>query len=115
MTVTEFYKKVEGNYESIKGRLKSDERIFIFLNKFRNEQNYTKFMSAVEANDMDKLLLYANQLIDVAGTLSLDKFVEVMKCFLVQLREENRGTIDKRLINAIKKEYQKTIKYIDEI
>ena len=54
MTVQECYQQIQGNYENVLKRLKTDERIVKFLELFLSDTTYEKLSEAVNAkNDQE--------------------------------------------------------------
>lgn len=51
MTVQECYQQIQGNYENVLKRLKTDERIVKFLELFLSDTTYEKLSEAVNAKN----------------------------------------------------------------
>ncbi len=115
MLINEFYEKIGGDYDNIKGRLCTDEIIKKFILKFPNERSYGELMAAVEANDLENALLAAHRMKGVVANLSFDKLLAVLTELLAWLRVENQDTINMELIEQIKEYYQNTISLIQEL
>ncbi len=115
MTLKEFYEKIDGDYDSVKGRLCNDEIIKKFVLKFLNEKSYEELMMAANANDVENALLAAHKMKGVVSNLSFDKLFGVLTELLGWLRQENQDTVNMELIEQVKEYYQETISLIQEL
>ncbi len=115
MSVNEFYDKIEGNYEDIKGRLRSDELIARFLQKFLTENTYSSLVEAVEAQDVEASIFAVHKLKGVAANLSFTKLFELSNAFLTDLRKENQTVVDKEMMQQVATEYERVIQAIQEM
>ncbi len=112
MTIQEFYTEIEGNYESMLGRLCNEALIHKFLLKFLDEKSYGNLMTAVEENNIENAIAAAHQMKGVVSNLSFDKLVSVLVELLSDLRQENQTVINMELIELVKEYYQKIIALI---
>ncbi len=115
MQIQEFYEKIEGDYENIKGRLRSDDLIQRFVLKFLNEKSFEEMMVTAENNDVENTILTSHKLKGVVANLSFDKLFTLLTALLADLRQENQDTVNMELIQKIKEEYEYTIKMIGEL
>ncbi len=115
MTIQEFYEKIGGDYEGVKGRLCNDDIIKRFVLKFLNEKSYEELMAAVEANDVANAISATHKMKGVVSNLSFDRLFTVVTELLAWLRQENQDTINMEMVEKITEEYQKTISLIQEL
>lgn len=71
MTIRECYEQMGADYEDVKRRLASDERIEKFFLMFTRDPSYNELVSAMEAGDAATVFRMAHTLKGVAGNLSL--------------------------------------------
>ncbi len=115
MTVRELYDAVNGDYEDILGRLRSDDLILRFLRKFLTEPSYAHMCSAAELGDVQETIMAAHRLKGVAANLSFTDLCEKLVALLTQLRQENQTEIDKDLMEAVIIQYEKTIHLVEQL
>ncbi len=115
MTIQEFYEKIGGDYEGVKGRLCNDDIIKRFVLKFLNEKSYEELLAAVEANDVVNAISATHKMKGVVSNLSFDRLFTVVTELLAWLRQENQDTINMEMVEKITEEYQKTISLIQEL
>ncbi len=115
MLLTEFYKNIEGDYENIKGRLRSDAIIEKFVKKFLDEKSYEEMMAAANANDVQETISTSHKLKGVTANLSFDKLCNILTELLVDLRKENQTEVNMELIEKAKECYEYTIQMIKEL
>ncbi len=114
MVVSEFYAKIDGDYEGIKGRLRSDAIIEKFLIKFLEEKSYDELMAAAKDNNVQEAISAAHKMKGVTANLSLTPLYNVLTELLAKLREENQTVVDEVLLQKATEEYQKIIKVLQE-
>ncbi len=115
MLIQEFYEKIEGDYENIKGRLQSDELIQRFVLKFLKEKSFEEMMETAANNDVQNTILTSHKLKGVVANLSFDRLFTLVSELLADLRKENQDSVNMDLIQKIKEEYEFTIKLIQEL
>ena len=71
MTVQECYQQIQGNYENVLKRLKTDERIAKFLELFLSDTTYEKLSEAVNAKNDQEILKCVHDLKGMALNLVL--------------------------------------------
>ncbi len=114
MQVQELYEKVGGDYEGIKGRLRSDEIIKKFLLKFPEEKNYGALVAAVECGDAEEAFAAAHAMKGVVANLSFPKLHEALAELTEQLRPGTE-TPDKALLQVVVKYYEEIVDVIQEL
>ena len=71
MTVQECYQQIQGNYENVLKRLKTDERIVKFLELFLSDTTYEKLSEAVNAKNDQEIFKCVHDLKGMALNLGL--------------------------------------------
>ncbi len=115
MSIRELYVALNGDYEDILGRLRSDDLILRFLRKFLDEPSYAHMCSAADLGDVQETILGAHRLKGVAANLSFTELCDKLIALLTSLRQENQTEIDKELLGAVVAQYEKTIRLIEEL
>ena len=71
MTVQECYQQIQGNYENVLKRLKTDERIVKFLELFLSDTTYQKLSESVNAKNNQEIFKCVHDLKGMALNLGL--------------------------------------------
>lgn len=117
MTVNEFYKIIDGNYEEILSRLVTDERIHRFLVKFLETDDMNCLKKGWEENDRQKIFDYSHRLKGIALNLSLTNLAKYTS-HLTELYRNNYPENPESGEEAYQKcckEYELLISYIKKI
>lgn len=73
MTVTEFYNKIGGDYESAIGRFRSEALVKRFLPMFLRDPSFSELTDALENDDVNTAFRAAHTLKGVSANLSLSQ------------------------------------------
>lgn len=114
MSVKDFYETIGGNYQVAIDRLGSDSIIKVFIQKFKEEKNYSELISAVECGDIEKSFAAAHNLKGVSGNMSFDGLFNVVNSLVEQLRPQTE-IANKVLVEKITDEYEKIILAIGQL
>lgn len=71
MNLIEFYDKIGGAYEEVKGRLMTDDRIMKYLNKFLEVDYYQQMMSCIKAENWEDAFRFSHDLKGIGLNLGL--------------------------------------------
>lgn len=115
MLMEEFYEKINGDYNNIKGRLRNDILIEKFVKKFLNEKGYEELIIATDNKDIENSISAAHKLKGVAANLSFTTLYNSLTELLIQLRKEDVKDIDEVLLQNVKNDYNKIIGVIEEL
>ncbi len=55
MTIEDFYKKIDGDYDDALSRLANESRIDKYIRKFAENTDYEKYLSAMEAENSEEI------------------------------------------------------------
>lgn len=115
MTVQEFYKAVNGNYEEALGRMMKDELIKKFLIKFLNDQSFNRLCDAMEANNYEQGFKEAHTLKGVSGNLALTGLFKASDRLTEDLRDGKGSENSQAYMEETKREYEIVKAAIDEL
>lgn len=110
MTIQQCYAVIDGNYDEVVSRLRTDERIKKFLLKVADDKSFELLCTAMHDRDMETAFRAAHTLKGVCLNLSITKLFEVSS----ELTEALRGKTEyseqyEPLLENVRKEYEKTI------
>lgn len=91
MSLEAFYSSVDGDYEGVKARLLTDERILKFVNLFFADPTYETLVSTLEAGDMKEAFRAAHTMKGVARDLGLTKLADPASDLADALRPNDEG------------------------
>jgi HPt (histidine-containing phosphotransfer) domain-containing protein len=116
MTIQEFYDETGGNYEDVKSRLLSDERICRFVFKFKDDKSMELLRSSLGKNDFNEAFRAAHTLKGVSQNLAFDRFY-VSTNKLTEILREARCMPDDidELVAVVEEDYKKIMDCIDAI
>lgn len=94
------YMEFEGDYDNVMGRLKSEQLILRFLNKFLTDKSFELFETAMGEKDYDEALRGVHTLKGICQNLSFSRLYESSS----------------RITNALKeKDYNKAVEMAPEL
>ncbi len=76
MQLTDFYLMVHGDYDEVKGRLMTDERILKYLRKFPCMDDYENLEKALEAGQWQDAFRFSHNLKGMCMNLGLQSLYE---------------------------------------
>ena len=89
MTVKECYDEMGGNYESVTGRLRSDERIVRFLSRIPTDPCIAELESSMKSGDAPTAFRASHTLKGICLNLSLDKLSASANALTDELRNKD--------------------------
>ena len=115
MTVQECYQQIQGNYENVLKRLKTDERIVKFLELFLSDTTYEKLSEAVNAKNDQEILKCVHDLKGMALNLGLTALQQAAQNLCEAVRYGEPSVDISPLYQEVTKEYQKVVDIIHVI
>ena len=107
MTVQECYQQIQGNYENVLKRLKTDERIVKFLELFLSDTTYEKLSEAVNAKNDQEIFKCVHDLKGMALNLGLTALQKAAQNLCDAVRTVNHQLILIRYIRKLPKNIRK--------
>lgn len=111
MSLQDCYAALEGNFDEVKGRLRSERMIQKFALKFLNDGSYNGLCEALEQGNAEEAFRAAHTIKGVCQNLSFTKLGQSSD----ELTESLRGGISpeaRELFERVKNDYQQTVSAI---
>lgn len=112
MTIQEFYKKIEGDYEDVLLRIPSEDLVIRFVNRFLSDQTYNEFIKAVEEGDIKQSFESSHKLKGIVANLSFTKLYTLVSKACEELRTLQEPA-NKTLVEEITENYNYIIEQIN--
>lgn len=107
MTVKECYEKMEGDFEDVVSRLRTNERIQKFLMKVSNDKSFDLLCKSIEAENWEEAFRAAHTLKGICQNLSITRLYKSTSLLSDSLRE-GKGDSQEiiSMVNQVKKDYE---------
>jgi HPt (histidine-containing phosphotransfer) domain-containing protein len=115
MTVQECYEKMNGDYEGVKGRLLTDERIQKYLIQFTNGTDYKQMVDAINNKDYDLAFRMSHNLKGVSLNLGITQLQKTSEVLCEEFRNGEPKNDITGLLQAVTDAYQDTLAAIKEL
>jgi HPt (histidine-containing phosphotransfer) domain-containing protein len=109
MTVQECYESIKGDYEGVKGRLLTDERIQKYLVKFSNATDYQQMVDAINQEDYELAFRMSHNLKGVSLNLGITQLQKTSEVLCEEFRNGKPKNDITGLLDAVTDEYNRTI------
>jgi HPt (histidine-containing phosphotransfer) domain-containing protein len=100
---------MNGDYEGVKGRLLTDERIKKYLIKFANATDYQQMVDAIEQNDYDLAFRMSHNLKGVSLNLGITQLQKTSEVLCEEYRNGAPQNDVTGLLQAVTDAYNQTI------
>ena len=114
MTLKECYEAMEGNYEEVLGRLRSERLVQKFILKFLDDGSYELLRKSLETEDYKEAFRASHTIKGVCQNLSLNKLLDSSE----KLTEALRGGWTPEaagLAEQVAADYEQTVSAIKEL
>lgn len=116
MTVKECYDAMEGNYQEVESRLRTEERIKKFLCKVPEDKSYELLCNSLEQKNMDEAFRAAHTIKGVCQNLALTKLGNSAEALTDCLRDKREYTAEvEELFAQVQKDYAETVECIRKL
>lgn len=121
MTIQQCYEAMGSSYEEVFQRLRNEQLIRKFVLKFLDDQSFQSLLTKIVEGDTKGAFLVAHTLKGVSQNLGFVDLYEASAELTEALRKEEgiEGTVEAKLVDAVKKAYEKTVcairKYQEEV
>ena len=115
MTIQEFYTAVGGNYEDVKGRLITDERIKKFVFRFLGAEDFSLMMKGVEDKNWEQVFMYSHNLKGVGYNLGLNAMADAASDLCEMVRHGAPESPIDEPVGKVKAFYESTCAAIEEL
>ena len=107
MTVKECYEEMEGDFEDVASRLRTNERIKKFLVKVLNDTSFDLLCKSVEEENWEEAFRAAHTLKGVCQNLSITKLYKSASLLSDSLREGKRDNQEIiPMLKQVEKDYE---------
>ncbi|EJW92918.1 HPt domain protein, partial [gut metagenome] len=89
MSLEELYQRIDGNYQSIIERLRTEERVRKFVLLFLQDTSFCSFQEALEKGNVEEAFRAVHTLKGVCMNLSFDGLLQVSSDLTEALREKD--------------------------
>ncbi len=114
MTLKECYTALEGDYEEVIARLRSEKMVQKFVLKFLNDKSHELLVTSMETKNYEEAFRAAHTIKGVCQNLSFTKLYESSHILTENLRAGYGAGTDE-LVQRVEKDYQQTIAAIKEL
>ena len=108
MTLQECYAALEGDYEGVMGRLRTERLVQKFVLKFLDDGSYNLLTSSMESGDYDEAFRAAHTIKGVGQNLSFNKLYESSHLLTEALRSKDIEAAAP-LYEQVKADYAQTV------
>jgi HPt (histidine-containing phosphotransfer) domain-containing protein len=115
MTVQECYEAMNGDYEGVKGRLLTDERIQKYLTKFLNSIDFQQLLDSLKSEDYEVAFRMAHNLKGVGLNLGLSELQQNSSVLCEALRGGKPQVDISDMLEAVQQSYDKTVGAIKQL
>lgn len=104
MTIKEFYRITESDYEDVMRRLGKESLVQMFVQKLSEDKNYERMKQALRDGDLREAFERAHTLKGIAGNLGLKRLYEAVFLLVENLRNNVTGE-DRELVERVDRAY----------
>ncbi len=106
MTIKEFYKFIDGNYDEVVARMAGEERVKKFLPKFLQDKSFEELCDSFEKEDWETAFRAAHSIKGVCANFSFEKLRASSSELVEDLRDGNPGENVTELYNRVVADYR---------
>lgn len=114
MTVKECYEALEGDYDDVMGRLRSEALVHKFAIKFLEDKSYENICKSIEEGNIEEAFRGAHTLKGVCQNLSFTKLYQSSEKVTELLRNGNID-VPHDLLEKLKEDYEQTINSLKKL
>mgnify|MGYP002510449831 FL=1 len=107
MTLKECYEALEGDYEGVVARLRSEKMVQKFVLKFLNDKSYELLEASLKEENYEDAFRAAHTIKGVCQNLNFTKLYESSSRLTESLRS-GKGEETDELLEHVRKDYQQT-------
>lgn len=114
MTVEEFYKKINADYQDVIRRLASKEIVDRIVIKFKEDQTFNNLQEALKQKDYKEAFRFVHTLKGTSANLGFTKLYESSNILTESLRNDVFDNLEKEYEN-VRKDYQEIITFLTQV
>lgn len=115
MNIYEFYRKINGSYDTVHACLQSDKLILKFIYKFLDEKSYLKLLNSINDGDYEAAFLAAHSLKGICQNLGFSELFEVTDIITEALRGGKKPENLEDMFCNVTDRYNRTVNAILEL
>lgn len=115
MTAKECYEFMNGDYEDVEGRLLTEERIIKYLNRFKESQEYSLMVEALEEENYEVAFRAVHNLKGISLNLGFTGLIKASTELCESLRNGKPTGDISPLLAEVTKEYNLVIDAVKEL
>ncbi|MCI9139297.1 Hpt domain-containing protein [bacterium 1XD42-8] len=115
MTLKECYEEMEGDFEDVTSRLRTNERIQKFLLKVLDDKSFDLLLKSIEAEDWEEAFRAAHTLKGVCQNLAITRLYKSVSPLSDSLREGKRDSELLPMLKQVEKDYEHITKCIKRL
>lgn len=115
MNVKEFYAEVSGNYEEVMERLMTEARVYKFLNRFLDTDDFQRMNEGFDKENWEEAFRYSHNLKGVCLNLSLTDLGQKASELCETVRNGAPEVDVTELRKIVAEKYEKVVKAIPKI
>ena len=112
MTLKECYAALNGDYDEVMGRLRSERLVQKFVLKFLEDGSYDLLLRYMEAVDVKEAFRGAHTIKGVCANLAFNALLDSSERLTEALRDGTGGPEAERLFQQVKADYAQTVQAI---
>ena len=114
MTVQEFYEEVDGDYNDIVSRLKTEDRIIKFAGMFARDESYKTLVEALDAQDVDTAFRAAHTMKGMCQNMAFTRLLRSSQDITELLRAKDLESA-KDMLSKVTEDYNLVIDGINKL
>lgn len=114
MTVEEFYKKIDANYQDVVRRLISKDIVERIVVKFKDDSTFNNFQEAMQQKNYKEAFRFIHTLKGTSANLGFDKLYKSSHILTESLRNQTYDDIEKQYQKVID-DYQEIMTYLKQV
>ena len=115
MNLKECYQALEGNYDDVLGRLRTERLITKFVLKFLDDKSFDTLMDAIGRKDGEEAFRAAHTIKGICQNLSFDRLYEPSHALAECLRGGCWDEAAVAMTEQVKEDYQATVDAIRQL
>ena len=112
MTLKECYAALNGDYEEVMGRLRSERLVQKFVLKFLEDGSFELLCRSMEAGDLSEALRAAHTIKGVCANMAFSALLDSSSQLTERLRGGDGGAQTQELFERVKADYARTAQAI---
>lgn len=109
MDLREVYEQIDGDYDSVKSRLRDDEKIKKYLLMFVNSHTDSLITDALDKGDYETAFRESHNLKGICANLNIDALGVSASALTEALRGRNPQGDISTLVEAMQRDYDRTV------